>query len=265
MSEPAAAFRALHAAPTPLLLANVWDAGSARLVEACGAPALATSSAGVAWSLGYADGDRLPWQEHLAALRRMRRVTRGPLSVDIESGYSAQPQQVAEHVRQLIDLGVVGINLQDGEGGADLLASKIDAVRSVAVHRGVDLYINARCDLYLQSLRAGLADLDGVLARAARYHAAGADGLFLLGMTDPAQIARVAAATPLKLNLVVWPGLAPLAELAALGVRRLSAGSWLPQTALGICEPLVRAFLETGAHAPLCASAAPYAHLNALF
>ena len=231
MSTPFQDFHAFHAPGQLLILANVWDAGSAVLARQAGARALATSSAALAWSLGHADGGRLPRQELLDAVARIQRVNPLPLSVDIENGYSDEPAAVLSLVRELLALGVVGINLEDGPQPPELMESKLRALREALPRPG--LFINARIDTYL--LRTLPADaLEGeARSRMARYAAAGADGLFLPGLADLDVARRLAASTPLPLNLMSWPGLPGADALRAAGVRRLSAGASLFKSCYG--------------------------------
>jgi 2-methylisocitrate lyase-like PEP mutase family enzyme len=265
-SEPSARaheFRRLHADGV-LLLANCWDAGSARLIESLGAKALATTSAGVAWSHGYADGDLLPVPLLVATVRDIARVVRVPLTVDVEGGYSTDPATVGEVVRQVVEAGGVGINLEDGTGAPDLLCAKIEQAKRAGAQRGVDLFVNARTDVYLSNLAPPERRVDESLERSARYRAAGADGIFVPGVTDPVEIEAIAAAAKLPLNVLVRPGLPPLARLAQLGVRRLSTGSWVASALLGRARTLVGAFLGSGIGDPLYEGALPYAEVNAL-
>src|SRR5580700_1593138 len=148
-------FRNLHRGPGLLLLPNAWDAITARLIERLGAKAIATTSAGLAWSRGYADGNALPDDQLIAATRDIARVIRVPLTVDIEAGYSDDPRTVARLVTRVLSVGVVGINVEDGTGSPDLLCQKIAAIRENAAHSGVDLFINARTDVYLRGIACG--------------------------------------------------------------------------------------------------------------
>jgi 2-methylisocitrate lyase-like PEP mutase family enzyme len=204
-------FRGLHHDGF-LVLANAWDASTARLIEGQGAKAIATTSAAVAWSHGYADGDVLPVPLLRATVAAIVRVIRVPLSVDMEGGYSDEPAAVAEAVGQVVDAGAVGINIEDGTRAADLLCAKIEQVKGAASRRGVDLFVNARTDVYLRSLVPEPRRLDETLARAERYRAAGADGFFVPGLTDPAVIRTIASTVPLPLNvlrLLSSPGSGP--------------------------------------------------------
>jgi 2-methylisocitrate lyase-like PEP mutase family enzyme len=142
-SDQASRFRALHAPGKILVLPNAWDAGSARLIEACGAAAIATTSSGVAWSCGYPDGDAIPPRELVVAVARIVRVLSVPLTVDAEGGYASDPTRVGDTICALVDAGAVGVNLEDGNGSPDLLCAKIDAARKAAVRAGVALFINA--------------------------------------------------------------------------------------------------------------------------
>lgn len=265
IAQHALAFDHLHGQPEPLRLPNAWDAGSARLVEHLGAQAIATTSAGVAWSLGYRDGDVLPLDQHLAAVERIARVLTVPLSVDIEGGYADDPRQVSGHVARFIAAGAAGINIQDGAGSPDLLCQKIEQARAVADRLGVRLYINVRTDVYARGLVEPQVRVEETLDRARRYASAGADGLFVLGVVDREEIRAIAAGTRLRLNVIAWPGLPPVGELGALGVRRVSAGSWLPQQLWARTAELASGFLADGCSQPLIEGAAPYAQVNGLF
>lgn len=258
-------FRDLHARGRLLVLPNAWDAGSARLIEARGARAIATTSAGLAWSRGHPDGDRLPRAVLANAVAEIARVVSVPLSVDIEGGYSSEPREVGEAVRSVLDAGAVGINLEDGSAPPDLLCRKLEAARDAAARAGADLFVNARCDVYLRALAPAEAAVATVLERARRYRAAGCDGLFAPGVREPAAIeALVKGLGELPLNLLWVPGLPALPALRALGVRRLSAGSALAQRAYAGASQNAARFLEQGDCDP-DPPALSYAELNALF
>jgi 2-methylisocitrate lyase-like PEP mutase family enzyme len=258
-------FHDLHAGPAVLLLANAWDAGSARLIENLGARAIATTSAGVAWSHGYPDGDALPTAQVIATTAAIARVIRVPLTVDIEGGYSGDPAAVARLVGELIEAGAVGVNLEDGSAPPELLCAKIAAARKIADELGVGLYINARTDVYLRELVPEPDRVAETCARAARYKAAGASGIFVPAAREPTAIAAIARAVELPLNVLAWPGLPPAAELAALGVRRLSAGSAISQAAASRSAALATAFLRDGTREPASEPALTHRDLNALF
>ena len=257
-------FRRLHGNGL-LLLANAWDAGTARLIESLGAPAIATTSAGVAWSHGYADGDHLPVSRLVATVTDMLRVVRVPLSVDIEGGYSDDPATVAETVARLADIGVAGINLEDGNAPPDLLCTKIEHIKRACARVGTNVFINARTDVYLRGLAPAGARAEPTLARATRYREAGADGLFVPGLAERSEIGAIASDAGLPLNLLLRPQLPDIDELASLGVRRLSAGSDLAEFAHGLTRQLAQGFLHSGRLARDTAEAMGYGDLNRLF
>ena len=247
-----------------LILANAWDAGSARLIESLGAPAMATTSAAVAWSHGYPDGDALPISVLATTVAEITRVIRVPLSVDFEGGYSSDPTVVGQNVALLINAGAVGINLEDGNASPDLLCAKIEEIKRTAARLGVNLFVNARTDPYLRSLVPPEHRLEEVLQRAARYRNAGADGIFVPGVVDAPTITALVAAVKLPLNVLARSGLPAAPALAALGVRRLSAGSGLASAAYGRTAALTQAFLRDGVSAALAGGAMSYAEINTL-
>ncbi|MFY7974809.1 MAG: isocitrate lyase/PEP mutase family protein [Rubrivivax sp.] len=224
-SALASAFRSLHRRDGVFCLPNAWDAASACLAAKAGAPAVATSSAALCWSLGYADGGSVPKSELIAAVQRMTRVLNVPLSVDLEDGYSRNPEEVADLVQEIHRGGAVGINLEDGEGSSELLAAKIQAIRSR--QSLAEVFINARTDVYLRDLARGVEAVEMVRSRARQYSQAGADGLFVPGLAHADECARVVASTELPVNLMVVPGLPSTELLGSLGVRRLTSGPWL--------------------------------------
>lgn len=260
-----ATFRELHAPGRLLLLPNAWDAGSARIIEECRATAIATTSSGLSWARGYPDGSALPMPVLLAAVREIVRAVRIPVSADVEAGYSDDPARVGEVVAAVIDAGAVGINLEDGGDPPDLLCAKIEAVKAAAARGGVDLFVNARTDVYLKRLVPAERALETTLERSRRYREAGCDGVFVPRLVEPEAIrAIVAGIAPLPLNLLISPGLAPAAELSALGVRRLSVGGAIASAALGTVRHLASTFLSDGRSEALLGQGVDYAELNAL-
>lgn len=255
------AFRDLHRSGL-LILPNAWDGGSAALVRSLGAKAIATTSAGVAWALGWPDGDALPVERVVQAARDVVRAAQGvPVSVDFEGGYSDDPAAVAALAGRLVEAGAEGINIEDGSGSPEALAAKIAAIRTAV---GQDLFINARCDLWLRGVGAAEGRVAEALRRAAIYAAVGADGFFAPGLVEAAGIAALTAGTPLPVNLLAFPGLPGAAELERLGVRRLSAGSGLASAAYGRAAALARGFLADGDPAPMMEGGVPWAEMNAL-
>jgi 2-methylisocitrate lyase-like PEP mutase family enzyme len=234
--DPTAAreFHRLHTQGL-LVLANAWDAGSARLIESLGARATATSSAAVAWSHGCADGDLLPVSWLVRTVAAISRVVSTPITVDVEGGYSNDPGAVGETVARVVDAGAVGINIEDGLSAPDQLCAKIEQAKGAGVRLGVDLFVNARTDV-----------------------------IFVPGLTDAREIRAITSALRLPLNVMARPGLPAAAELEALGVRRLSAGSWIAEVVFGKVASLASAFLRTGASQPLTEGAMPYEEVNAL-
>jgi 2-methylisocitrate lyase-like PEP mutase family enzyme len=265
MDEKTDVFRKLHAGPSPLLLANCWDAGSARLIESLGAKAIATTSAGVAWAQGYPDGNALPVERLIDVVRSISRVIRVPLTVDVEGGYAEDAAAVGEVVAAVVDAGAVGINLEDGVSTPERLVAKIESAKGAAARSGVDLFLNARTDVYLRGLRPPPSRVPETLTRAARYREAGADGIFVPGLFERAEVHEVASSAGLPLNLMVWPGLAPASELATLGVRRLSAGSGIAQALSARAVALAAGFLDEGRSEAFADATLSYADLNALF
>jgi 2-methylisocitrate lyase-like PEP mutase family enzyme len=266
-SDRFALFRSLHHTARPLVLPNAWDAASARLVEQAGAAAIATTSAGVAWSLGAPDGGRLDRDLALAAVARIVRAVGVPVSADIEDGFAADPDGVAQTVLGVLAAGAVGVNIEDADhsGAAPLLPVEQQVERLAAARKaaGPDLYVNARVDSFLR-LRGEPEDLlRDALARAEAYVAAGADGIFVPGVTDPALVARLVAGVPVPLSIMAGPGAPSPAQLADLGVARVSAGSSIAHAAYGVVRDAARAMLRTGAY-PDLSGAPSYGELNDL-
>jgi 2-methylisocitrate lyase-like PEP mutase family enzyme len=264
IAEYAKTFAALHAGPKLLVLPNAWDAGSARVIENAGASAIATSSAAVAWAHGYPDGQFLPFETLLATVREMTRVVHVPVSADIEAAYAADAATAAATVARIVDAGAVGINIEDGNDPPDLLARKIENLKTAAVKAGVALWVNARIDSYLRRLVPPERAYDETVARARRYREAGANSIFAPAVTDAATIEKLVQAVVLPLNLLAWPGLPDGATLQRLGVRRLSAGSGIGKLALNRTHELAKAFLAEGRSEPFSAGALGNPELNGL-
>lgn len=251
--ERAQAFRRMHDRSAILLLPNAWDAGSARLFARRGFAAIATTSGGVAWSLGYADGEQAPLAEVLAAIARITRVVELPVTVDIEAGYGATPEAVAATVRAVIDAGAVGINLEDGLPApatlraSDDAAARIHAARAAATAAGVPIVINARVDTWIHgAATTEVARLEDAVARAKAYLAAGADCIYPIGLGDGTTLAALVRALDAPINVGARPGLPDLAELARLGIARVSTATRLATVALGAADHAARALLQSG-------------------
>lgn len=221
----AAAFAALHTPAAPLALANAWDVASARIVEASGAPAVATTSAGVAWSLGSPDGDALARDRALDLVARVVAAVSVPVTADIEGGFGADPAAVGETVTGVLDAGAVGINIEDGHRDPAEQIERLAAARAAADAAGVPLYINARVDTYLRGFGEDATRLDDTLARAAAYLREGASGVFVPGVLDPATVAELAKGIDAPLNILLGPG-AP--NVAASAPSASPASAWAP-------------------------------------
>lgn len=223
-------FFAMHRQPQPLLLANVWDAVSARAATETGYTALATSSAAMSAMLGCEDGEGLDPDTLLHWVARLRAVTHLPLTVDIEAGYGGSPEAVAAWLSRLAALGVVGVNLEDSvvhNGQRTLMetesfAQRLRAIRAALKVAGVRLFLNVRTDPYVLAMPAACLH---AIQRGLRYAQHGADGLFVPGVTDEAEIAAIAEAVPLPLNVMCMPQLPAFGRLAQLGVKRISMGN----------------------------------------
>ncbi len=244
--------RHLPGAATILVLPNAWDAMSARVIEEAGAPAIATTSSGVSWSLGRPDGEGLTRDEMIAAVRRIAGAVAVPVSADIEGGYgSGTPEDVAETVAAVIAAGAVGVNLEDAARGGEegLLETsrqvdRIAAARAAATARG-ELFVNARVDTYLRSVGPANKRLEETVGRARAYVAAGADGIFVPGVVDAPTVRLLAGAIEAPLNVMAGPGAPSIAELRELGVARVSVG---PSIALAALGAIRRAATEIQSH-----------------
>ena len=247
-------FRDLHRPGDPLILVNAWDALSARIVAAAGARAVATTSAGVAWSRGAPDGDVLARDTAVDVIRRVTEAVRVPVTADIESGYGDSPGEVAETITAVLAAGAVGVNVEDSrhDGGdplrpVDEQVARLAAVRTAADRAGIPLYVNARVDTYLR----GAKDFDGTVARALAYLDAGASGIFVPGVVDADTVGALAAAIPAPLNILVGPGAPPVAELGELGVARVSLGSWVAEAAYGVARRAAQEAFGAGTYTSL--------------
>ena len=258
-----ATFRQLHTHATPLLLVNAWDAASAILFQQQGASAVATSSAALAWSLGYADGNKLPRQELLAAIRRIVRVLEVPLTVDMEDGYGDSPAEVAALVAEVAACGVAGINLEDGMQSPALLCEKIRAIRQALV--GTDLFINARTDVFLANLAQGSEATRITIERLQQYRQAGADGGFVPGLCEQQAIREISAAIGMPLNIMTVPNMPPIDELSAAGVQRISVGPALFNSSYEHARLLADGFLHRQQVAALFERGLSYDEMNGLF
>ncbi len=270
LRDKAEAFRALHVAGEPLLLPNVWDVASARIIEASGFPAIATTSAGIAFSLGYPDGQKITRQEMLLAVARIASAVQVPVTADVESGYGSRPEDAADTARSVIEAGAVGMNLEDATGDpAGPLAElpqqleKIRAVRETARKLKVPLVLNARTDVYLLQVGDPAKRYEESVRRLAAYRDAGADCVFLPGLRDAATIGRLVADLRCPLNILAVPGSPSVPELRSLGVARVSLGSGPMRATLGLLRRLAEELKGRGTYAAM-EGAPPHAEMNAL-
>lgn len=231
VNNDTAAFRALCLdSPHPLVLVNAWDAASARIMEAAGAPAIATTSAGVAWSLGRPDGDALTRAEAVGAVTRIVDAVCVPVSADIEGGYPDSSHGVARTIDAVLDAGAAGINIEDGTLSPTEFAARVADARRTADRAGVALFINARTDVFLHGGRSTAALTGEAIERGRRYVEAGADGVFVPGAAET-EIAALSSGIPAPLNVLGGPGASMTAALGSLGAARVSLGSSVAQAA----------------------------------
>jgi 2-methylisocitrate lyase-like PEP mutase family enzyme len=263
--QRAQAFAQLHRRGAPLLLANAWDVGSAVAIVGAGAAAIATTSAGVAWSLGVPDAADLGAQRAAEAVARIVAAVSVPLSADIEAGYGTRPQDVAATVDAVVRAGAVGVNLEDQLPGVGLLppaeqAERLAAARAAAQELGIPLWINARTDVYLAGVGRAEERVELTLARAAAYADAGADSLFVPGLVDLDAIAELSAG-PLPISIMVWDGAPEVSQLAAAGVVRISLGSAVAEAAYGLAARAATELLTAGTYRST-ADGFPYDAMN---
>lgn len=259
-------FRSLHVPGRPLLLANAWDAASARVAERAGAAAVATTSSGVSWTLGTADGGHVDPRLALELTARVAAAVAVPVSADIEGGYAADPEGVAATVRAVLAAGAVGVNIEDSyEGGPEPLraaadqAARITAARRAADEAGVPLFVHARTDTFLR----GPGDLAETLERAAHYIAAGADGVFVPGVTDPAVVGALAEGIDAPVGILAGPGAPPVSVLASAGAARVSLGSAVAEAAYALVDRAARELRAAGTYTAV-EGGIPWGELNAL-
>ncbi|MEP6902364.1 MAG: isocitrate lyase/phosphoenolpyruvate mutase family protein [Actinomycetota bacterium] len=230
--DKADGFRDLHVKGNPLILFNIWDAGSAQAIEEAGAKAIATGSWSVAAANGFGDGEKLPFDFALANLERIAKSVAAPVSIDLEGGYATDNAQLKENIKKVIAAGAVGINFEDQIVGGEGLytieeqCSRIEAIREASEQSAIPLFINARTDVFLKTYPAkhNEAQLDEAVRRATAYTRAGASGLFAPGLRDTEFIKKLAEFSPIPLNIMVLPDTPQPKELAKLGVSRISYG-----------------------------------------
>ncbi|MGH9775678.1 MAG: isocitrate lyase/PEP mutase family protein [Candidatus Acidiferrales bacterium] len=268
-AEKAKLLRSLHQGPDILLLPNVWDCASARILEEAGFPAIATTSAGVAFAAGYPDGQRIPAKEMLAAVDRISRCVGIPVTADLESGY----ENVARTATALIEAGAVGLNLEDLERGGKkekLLpiarqVRKIATVKQVGKRLGVSIVINARTDLYLEEIGETSSRFECACERLEAYRDAGADCLFIPGVSDEGLIRKFVERLKFPINILATAGSPTIPRLRELGVSRVSLGSWVMRAAMGATRRVVKNMKAHGTYDDLLLGAIPFGEANGLF
>lgn len=261
--QDAATFHALHR--DLLILPNAWDAATARIVQEAGAKAVATSSAAVAWAHGVADGNVFSVAKLAAVIEEIARVVSVPITCDAEAGYSDDPLQVGETIAALVNAGAVGINIEDGKAPHELHLKKIEAARNAAERAGVKLFINARTDVYLKQLAPAEQAVAETLKRAAAIKDAGASGLFVPGVFKADEIKAIVEGAGMPLNVMARPGVPKLAELKALGVKRISAATSIFATAMSAAREAAAAFLADADSDALWARRGEQLDYNKLF
>ncbi len=229
-ADKATRFAKLHIKGDPVILFNAWDAGSARAIVDAGAEAVATSSWAVAEAQGYRDGEAIPLELLLQIVARITASVAVPVTIDFEGGYTEDDAELAANVSRLLELGVIGINFEDrvvrGSGlySVERQARRISAIREAAGKRNVDLFINARTDVFLGKTVNPAQAVGNALERAKAYASSGASGFFVPGLRDDELIRRICAASELPVNVMVMEGLSPTKRLSELGVARVSYG-----------------------------------------
>lgn len=269
-------FQALHLGADLLILANAWDAASARMFELEGMQAVGTGSAGVAFANGFRDDEHIPRDVMLAAIRRIVDAVDVPVTADILNGLGDSDDAVAATIREVIAMGAAGVNVEDGsEGGGPHLvphlvdvaaqAERIATICATATDDGVPIVVNARTDGYWLKLGSEADRLRDSIARANRYREAGAHCLFVPGVTDRGAIATLVREIDGPLNVLAVPGCPSIAELRDLGVRRLSQGSGPMRATMMLTRRIARELLEQGTYTRFHDDAIPYPEANALF
>jgi 2-methylisocitrate lyase-like PEP mutase family enzyme len=271
-AEKGRKFLELHTGPKILVLPNAWDVASARIFEEAGFPAIGTSSAGVAFSYGYPDGEKISREESLAVVRRIAQGVDVPVTADVEAGFGSTPKEIAETARAVLAAGAVGMNLEDGvEEKPDFIVDlnrqveTIHAVLEAAVGAGVPFVLNARTDIFLNGIGPAETRLARTIERLNAYHAAGAQSLFAPGVKDKDTIAQLARGVAGPLNILATVGTPPVAELQQLGVARVSLGSGPMRATLGFLARMARRLRDDGAFTLMTEGTIPYGDVNGLF
>lgn len=268
-AEKAEQLRRQHYGPRILVLPNAWDVASARILEEAGYTAIATTSAGIAASLGFPDGQRVSRKEMLEVVARIARAVKVPVTADMEAGYGTTIEDMSETARELVAAGAVGLNLEDVTGDDEnsqvevsLQLEKIRTIREVSSSLGVPLMMNARTDIYLMPIGEPATRFERTVERLRAYRQAGADCVFAPGVRDSETIGKLVRAIDAPLNILLQPGGPSVGELEKLGVARASAGSGVMRAALGLVQRIGKAMLKDGDSSALFEGAVPFADVN---
>ena len=268
--KKAETFQAMHRGGEVLVLVNVWDVASARIVEQAGYPALATTSAGIAFARGFPDGEKIPAEQMIAEVAQIARNVTVPVTADVEAGYGHKPEDAANTARGVIEAGAVGMNFEDASGDSvkpllelSLQLERIAAIRGAGEKLDVPLVLNARTDGYLLQSGDSATRYDEALRRLAAYRDAGADCVFVPGVRDAETIRRFVTDLRCPVNILAGPGSLSVAELSALGVRRVSLGSGPMRAAIGHLRRVAEEVKNHGTYAALH-GAPSHAEMNAL-
>jgi len=263
-------FRALHFGAAPLVLVNVWDVASARILEELGSPAIATTSAGIAFSKGFPDGQKIHPEQMMAAVADIAQAVKVPVTADAEAGYGDSPESAARTAHMVLMAGAVGMNFEDSTGRSErpltdlsLQVERIRAIREEAAKLGVPLFLNARADVYLLQLGDPAKRYEETIKRLSAYRDAGADCVFAPGLRDSPTIGRLVSDIGCPVNILAVPGSPSVAELAAVGVKRISLGSGPMRAALGLFRSLAQEVNTQGTYSDMD-GAPSHAEMNQL-
>jgi 2-methylisocitrate lyase-like PEP mutase family enzyme len=253
--KKAEAFRAMHTGAGAVLLPNVWDVASARIIEEAGFEAIATTSAGIAFAQGFPDGQKIPADQMVTAIAHIASAIRIPVTADVEAGYGQRPEDAARTARGVIEAGAVGMNFEDATGDGDhplteltLQLERIRAIRETGDELRVPIVLNARTDVYLLQIGEPSRRYDEAVRRLAEFRDAGADCVFVPGVRDAETIGRIVADLKCPVNILGVPGSPSVPELVKLGVKRISLGSGPMRSALGFLRKLAEQVKTSGTY-----------------